>query len=76
MALTSRGEDAHDVAQLREELASLRGNVDHIRSAMQDMHREVNQMRARKRSDSGCSSGALASPAFVANRLLYVVARI
>ena len=43
MALTSRGEDAHDVAQLREELASLRGDVDHIRSAMQDMHREVNQ---------------------------------
>lgn len=43
--MESRGEDAPGVAQLREEVASLRGDVDHIRSAMQDMHREVTQTR-------------------------------
>ncbi|CAM9165059.1 unnamed protein product, partial [Laminaria digitata] len=40
-AWKSRGQDAPGVAQLREEVASLRGDVDHIRSTMQDMHREV-----------------------------------
>lgn len=46
----SRREDTPGVAQLREEVAALRGDVDHIRSAMQDMHREVNQTRASTHS--------------------------
>eukprot|EP00904_Undaria_pinnatifida_P004643 jgi/Undpi1/1417/HiC_scaffold_11.g04808.m1 len=41
MMMDSRREDTPGVAQLREEVAALRGDVDHIRSAMQDMHREV-----------------------------------
>lgn len=40
---SQKEDDAPGVEKLREEVAFLRRDVDHIRSAMQDMHREVGE---------------------------------
>lgn len=42
--LVAGGEGEPDVDQLRQEVALLRTDVDHIRSMMQDMHREVSRL--------------------------------